>query len=389
MKEKIVYFLLGSLLLFPLNAKAQHYKGEEPQVTYQSYRTNGIGDNLFVGIAGGANIYIGECDKEASIFKRLSPALDISVGKWITPDYGIRLQYAGLKAKGLTEEGAIYADGYNGKYYKKKFNVLNLHADFLWNCTNQFKGYNKNRMWNLIPFAGFGWGHSSGNNKSKDEIAASFGLLTTYRIDDNINLTLEARQMIVNERFDGVTGESEGEGMTSITIGVIYKFGKTDFETYKQIPADFSSYNNKINELRRQNEELTSDNKSLKSALESWKNKKVENITKDKMSTSPIALFFDLGKATLDEKELVNLDFYVYHALNIDKDKVFTLTGSADKGTGTRTQNLKLSEERVEYVESLLINRYGISKDRLIRQAQGDTNNTFDSAGLNRVVIIK
>jgi outer membrane protein OmpA-like peptidoglycan-associated protein len=91
----------------------------------------------------------------------------------------------------------------------------------------------------------------------------------------------------------------------------------------------------------------------------------------------------------LDEKELVNLDFYVYHALNIDKDKVFTLTGSADKGTGTRTQNLKLSEERVEYVESLLINRYGISKERLIRQAQGDTNNTFDSAGLNRVVIIK
>ncbi|MCS3023954.1 hypothetical protein NXW75_08640 [Bacteroides xylanisolvens] len=64
--------------------------------------------------------------------------LDVSLGKWITPSYGVRLQYSGLKAKGLTDASGMYAKGAHRGYYKEEFNVSNLHADFMWNLVERF-----------------------------------------------------------------------------------------------------------------------------------------------------------------------------------------------------------------------------------------------------------
>ena len=42
----------------------------------------------------------------------------------------------------------------------------------------------------------------------------------------------------------------------------------------------------------------------------------------------------------------------------------------------------------MQYVYDLLVNKYGISKDRLKTVAEGDTNNRFPEPELNRTVII-
>lgn len=102
---------------------------------------------------------------------RIAPALDVSLGKWITPSYGVRLQYSGLKAKGLTDASGMYAKGAHRGYYKEEFNVSNLHADFMWNWSNGFLGFNEKRVWNVIPFVGFGWARSWGNSTHDNEIA--------------------------------------------------------------------------------------------------------------------------------------------------------------------------------------------------------------------------
>ena len=74
-----------------------------------------------------------------------------------------------------------------------------------------------------------------------------------------------------------------------------------------------------------------------------------------------MVLFFRIGKATLDSKELTNLEFYVRNAMKLDSDKTFTLIGSADKDTGNRELNQRLSEQRMEYVYDLLKNKYGVA----------------------------
>ena len=43
----------------------------------------------------------------------------------------------------------------------------------------------------------------------------------------------------------------------------------------------------------------------------------------------------------------------------------------------------------MQYVFDLLVNKYGVSQDRLIKKAEGDTNNRFDEPALNRVVIVE
>jgi len=101
------------------------------------------------------------------------------------------------------------------------------------------------------------------------------------------------------------------------------------------------------------------------------------------------AFFFKIGKATLDKKEQTNLEFYVRNAMKADKDKTFTLIGSADKDTGTKEINQRLSEQRMEYVYNLLKDKYGIDPSRLVKKAEGDTNNRFAEPELNRVVIVE
>ena len=55
------------------------------------YETNRLFDNIWLGVGGGVNIYHGENDSYGSFGKRLAPALDLHVGKWITPSVGLRL----------------------------------------------------------------------------------------------------------------------------------------------------------------------------------------------------------------------------------------------------------------------------------------------------------
>ena len=40
------------------------------------------------------------------------------------------------------------------------------------------------RIWNFIPFVGFGWARSYGSNQHNDEIAATLGILNTFRLKD-------------------------------------------------------------------------------------------------------------------------------------------------------------------------------------------------------------
>jgi outer membrane protein OmpA-like peptidoglycan-associated protein len=176
--------------------------------------------------------------------------------------------------------------------------------------------------------------------------------------------------------------------MSSVTLGLNFKLGKTGFNRVTMPePVDFSSYNDRINDLRAQNDKLRADNQQLSEELIAARNRQPETVTE--VITAPLALFFEIGKAKLDSKELTNLDYYATHIMKADTNKTFTLIGSADKDTGTKAWNQKLSEKRADYVYNLLVEKYGIPADRLVKRAEGDTNNRFKEAVLNRVVIVE
>lgn len=394
MKKQLTKGLLtAALALATVGVMAQENgnRDADNKIVRGPYETNRFFDNIFIGVAGGVNIYHGENDSYGSFGKRLAPALDINVGKWITPSVGLRLGYSGIDAQGWTSGQTVYAKGLvDGNIYKEKFGVSYLHGDVMWNFSNAVSGYKQTRTWNFIPFLGAGWARSYGNDAHNNEFAVSVGLLNNIRLCNLLDLTLEARHMFVNQRFDGVSRGSKGEGMTSVTMGLTFKLNRRGFKR-ASAPVDVTPYLSRIQTLEGDNSNLTGKNKILAEENEALRNRKPETVTvagASKVSPTPVALFFQIGKATLDKKELTNLDFYVKNALDADKNKTFTLYGGADKATGTREFNRKLSEQRMQYVYDLLVNKYGISKDRLKTVAEGDTNNRFPEPELNRTVII-
>lgn len=387
--------LTASLALVAAGVMAQENgnRDEQNRVVRGPYETNRFFDNIFIGVAGGVNIYHGENDSYGKFGKRLAPALDVNVGKWFTPSVGARIGYSGINAKGWTSGQTVYAkDVFDKKanIYNEKFGVSYLHTDFLWNFSNAVSGYKETRTWNFVPFFGAGWARSYGNGAYNNEFAMSIGLLNNIRLCNLLDLTLEARHMFVNQRFDGVSRGSKGEGMTSVTMGLTFKLNRRNFKR-AAAPVDVTPYLSRIKALEGDNTTLAGKNKTLADENTALRNRKPETVTvagESKVSATPVALFFQIGKATLDKKELTNLDFYVKNALQADRNKTFTLYGGADKATGTAAFNQKLSEKRMQYVYDLLVNKYGISKNRLKTVAEGDRNNRFPEPELNRTVII-
>ncbi|MFA6677118.1 MAG: hypothetical protein WCS34_05965 [Bacteroidales bacterium] len=358
-------------------------------VTHGSFITNGFFDNWFIGIAGGVNMYFGEYDSKADFTDRLSPALDISLGKWLTPEYGVRLQWAGLSAKGMTLPGAYFQDGsVNSEgYAKEKFNVSFLHADFMMNASNFFFGYKQDRIWNAIPYVGVGWASAEGE---ENEIAMSAGLYNTFKLTDRLDLTAEARALFVNQRFDTVVGDDEAEGMGTISVGLAYDISKVNsFNTYVPVKPDYSRYKKLIRMLKGENSDLKDENGKLAKDLANERAKQPEVKIVKEVKATPIVLFFGIDKYYLTKKELLNLDYFVKHALKLDPNKVFTVTGSADSATGSKKGNLTLSRKRMEAVCSILVKKYKISENNIVKKYIGGSDAHGKDLQLDRSVFVK
>ena len=384
-------FLLSVVMLCALFSYAQSETIIDVQSKRGPYVTNRFFDNWFITAGGGVQVYMGENDSYGSLGKRLAPALDISLGKWITPAVGVRMQYSGLQAKGWSSGQTPYSDGLvSGNIYKEKFNVMNLHADFLWNISNAISGYRSDRFWDFIPYVGFGWARSWANDDDRNEMAGNIGLLHNLRLSDAFDISIDMRLMVVNQRFDFVSRGSAFEGMGSVTAGITYNFPVRKFQRASDIIVvdDNTEFIETINDLQRKLSKAQAARESLLKELATEKGKAPQVIKEVHAILPDLAIFFEIGKAKLTEKSMINLG-YVANAIKQVPDRVFIIFASADKETGTPEFNQKLSEKRGNAVFEALTQKFGVNPDQLKVQAVGSSDQRFDGAALNRVVVIE
>lgn len=205
--------LLIAIIVLSSSAFSQVYPGFRP--------------TWYLSFGAGSQVYVGEYDKMAPIFQRITPAIDLSLGRWFTPSLGARIHYSGFNAKGATLSIHPYADeeSFENGFYKESFEVTNIHVDFLFNYTQERRAYYANEGFQIIPFLGFGWVHSTknGTSFSSDKIGANTGVIGKVVLSKKTDFNTEIRAMLVNESFDGVTGGRWGEGMLTITLGFSFK----------------------------------------------------------------------------------------------------------------------------------------------------------------------
>ena len=352
--------------------------------------TNRFWSNWFISAGGGVNLYFGDHDKQVKFGKRLAPAVDVAIGKWFTPGIGVRFAYSGLSVKGATQTG-IHSTGeevpgkggYGYWLTKQKFNYFNFHLDAMFNVSNLLFGYNPNRVYSLSPYVGLGVMKTNDTPKAT-EIAGHFGLMNSFRLCDALDLNLDIRGTLVSDAFDGEAYGRGGEGMLSATVGLTYKFKKRGWDKAKtMVRID----NRAINALRQQLADAEAENDRLKRALAEGNREKAKEIV---TKASANLVTFQIGKATLSNEARANLGMMAEAIKSGDKSVVYTITGYADAGTGSKRINERLSKRRAEAVRDCLVKEFGVSESQLRVDHKGGVDNMFyDDPRLSRAVITK
>ena len=234
MKKKIV---IMSMLCLALTAPASGQSNEvdssymEPvvtsdvmlqslQPTYLRNVSEGSGwdRNWFLEVKGGTSAFLGSPVGCGDLFDRLTPALQVGVGKWFTPAVGGRIEFQGCQFK-------------NAEFATMKYQFI--HADFMYNLT-AFISQNELGLsrWDVIPFLGIGMVHnsdwSSGNKSGTNHpFAFAYGLEARYRITNRLHLLAELSGMTTMKNFDAIGSSSRfGDNMFTLSAGLSVTIGK-------------------------------------------------------------------------------------------------------------------------------------------------------------------
>ena len=234
MKKKIV---IMSMLCLALTAPVSGQSNEvdssymEPVVTSDvmlqslqpTYLRNvsedsGWDRNWFLEVKGGTSAFLGSPVGCGDLFDRLTPALQVGVGKWFTPAVGGRIEFQGCQFK-------------NAEFATMKYQFI--HADFMYNLT-AFISQNELGLsrWDVIPFLGIGMVHnsdwSSGNRSGTNHpFAFAYGLEARYRITNRLHLLAELSGMTTMKNFDAIGSSSRfGDNMLTLSAGLSVTIGK-------------------------------------------------------------------------------------------------------------------------------------------------------------------
>ncbi len=441
-KRKLLVAAVGMVLAaaIPAHAQEQEIVINEQELTplaptyLDGARENGGWDaNWFVTLQGGVSAFLGKPVGHADLFDRFNPALNVSLGKWFTPQIGGRVAYQGLKMKDWQLEPRSYQS---------------VHADFLYNVSSHFRtGIDALPRWDCIPYAGVGIIRNAFTHHKP--FAVSYGIIGRYRLNTRLHLSAELGATDTFRDFDGSgAGNKLGDQLLHASLGMTVTIGKAgwkhvvDAKPYICQNDVLSSY---VYQLRDRNQRLSRQHEYDMEALAELKNileiegllgkyklteqdaadntgqykafprndysglnslrKRIRNRgwdgspesyqpmladgektndsatvpaceemnDSDRMAVgSPIFFFFRIGSCEMTEKaQVINIDELAKVAKK--NGLLIEITGAADSQTGDEKTNETLSAQRADYMAKMLRER-GVPDDNIMVRHEGGIN---------------
>ncbi|KAA6316983.1 Outer membrane protein 40, partial [termite gut metagenome] len=261
------------------------------------------------------------------------------------------------------------------------------------------------QRWSVVPFVGLGFIRGVGNGPvgSTNNLAARFGLQLNYRITNALTLNLEGSGNVLDDNFNARVSGVQYDGYVNATIGISYRFKNSDNNRYfKKLSvadavrsgslADADNQGKAIQEL----EKLIGEQKNTISTQA----QKINDLEQQLLSVADKDSRFNLNNAhilspvlTFKINEFQILEhhepniFLVAQALKDNPDMNLTITGYADKATGTPEVNKIIANLRATGVKRKLTNDYGINLDRLEVISVGSEAQIFEKNNWNRAII--
>lgn len=216
---------------FGITTYAQRFeKGDEPGTV----KTNSFWSDWFVQVGLDMSLQNPYGYNFAHVFPNgKSFGLDVAVGKWFTPQVGIRGKFNWENALPLLENGhanwlaPFFQPGVN----RDKGGYIGMYEDVLLNLHNLFGEYKVERAWNMSVYPRIGVNYNFGVDKGS--LLAGAGFLNTYRLDDRWSLYLDVAYIMSGSGFVGSESKadtgtgSNSNGYFSIGLGAQMNLGKS------------------------------------------------------------------------------------------------------------------------------------------------------------------
>ena len=317
----------------------------------------------------------------------ISPNFQIGVGRQFTSLWGARFSIDSWQSKGGINEYSWTDGSKTGKEkYSWKFIAPQLDATF--NLSNAIAGFNPNRTVSVGLLAGIGaniafsnddavalaptdatHNHGSENLKyawdgTKVRFLGRFGANVDFRIDDAWSIGVEATANVTTDKYNSKKA-GNGDWYFNALVGVRYNIGKTYSTRTITPPAPVEKIVERIVEK-----------------IVEVPAKTEERVKGGKLRRE---VFFTIGKNQISQDGFNKIQEVVDFMKKYPEATV-TVTGYADRGTGSAKFNDRIAARRADVVETELVNR-GIARDRIVKSSKGSRVQPFNDNDMNRVTI--
>ena len=325
---------------------------------------------------------------EIGFGKLLSPNVQVGVGYNFNQVVGARLSLNTWQSKA--------GQNVAGNVYKWKWNYVAPMVDATFNLTNLFCEYNPDRVVEFGVFGGIGANIAWGNDEAADAQAAILkseaatealkygatplenlwdgtktrfvarvGANVDFRVSDRVKLGVELSANTLSDKYNSKKAGNPDWYFNAL-VGVKVALGET--HTTKVIPAPKPV--EKIIERIIEKPAPAPAPKVETKVVE-------ENFRRD--------IFFPIGNTNIAKSQTTKIAEIVEY-MKENPDAKITLTGYADKGTGSAAFNDKIAARRAQTVYNTLAAK-GVAKSRMIKESKGCRVQPFEENDMNRVTI--
>ena len=341
--------------------------------------TNGFWQNWFLGANVTWSAFYGEGERSLVAPFRKFPSgtyynslgASLSLGKWLTPVFGLRTK---INAWQMGKED----QGLGGDKY------WTANEQLLVNVSSLFRGYNEQRFWNIIPYVGGGVFRNM--TQSHYSTAFSLGLLNTLRLSPRFSANVELAWNSFEASNRGLALKNRNQHF-AFEVGLTWHIGKNNWKHATDQEAVSALTEGELDALNAQLADALAENERLQQELDAkpMPTAAVTTVapavrTVQNIVSAPVSIFFEVGKANvIASRDMLSVKALAQ--LAIEKNASVLVTGYADK-SGNADANMKLSERRAQAVADELV-RLGVNRQRIEVVAAGGVD-TLTPAEYNR-----
>lgn len=377
MKKLMMLLAFCGLASFAVAQETESYPTKKHQVV-----TNGFWDNWFIDLGvTHLSFYSDQEHGQPNANKnpfwpgRRNWGGEISVGKWATPAFGLRVK--GQAAWGTTVNYSSWNNGYKAGG-NPTFNQFQLSVQPMLNLNNLFCGY-KPRVWNISLYGGFGMMMLMEKGDNNASMMYTVGLFNTFNITKRFHFNLDVYGNMLQDDSDGIRSPKKRapritktrDLQLGVSAGVGVNLGKVGWQKAPDMDAILANHKSQLNALNASIAGLEAENNALKKKL-AEKPKVIEKeVIKEvgKFEGTGASVFFNINRSVIaSKKDLVNVKELVEYAKKHNKKIV--VTGYADSKTGTAAYNKTLSQRRADAVKKAIVGM-GVNADNIEAIGQG------------------